>query len=236
MKRFLPLILFLAITSLSFAQSNHVLKLKDGTTIKGVILELLPSESVKIQTTDGITKEFDIAQIEDLRLAYEPLKQDKYPIDESGDRRYIMRESDHFLWYKSGKELTNKDLRQIFSLDMYKTYQSARKQLNTGNALLAIGLVSAISGVSFYIIDKASNNEDKGNEISAISLGMLSGSELFLGLGFLFRGIGKGRLNWVQDTYNATDYTSHNALSISPSLLLTSQNDISFGATLSFSF
>jgi len=53
-KRFLALLAFLFLTSLAFAQSNlqDVVYLKNGSIIRGVIIEQVPNQSVKIQTAD----------------------------------------------------------------------------------------------------------------------------------------------------------------------------------------
>ena len=236
MKRLGLLLVMLVAATISFAQSSHVLKLKNGNTIKGVVLELLPSESIKMQTADGNIFVFELSEVEDVRLAYEPAKQNQFDNNLNSDRRYLMRDGERFFWYDSGKELTNKDLRQIITPDLYNTYQSARKQYNTGNSFLALGLVGVVSGISFYLIDHASREEGDELDVNNISLGLLSGSQLFLGLGFVFRGIGNGRLNWVQDSYNQSANTAQSIISISPSLMLTSQNNIGFGATLSLSF
>lgn len=236
MKRLGLLLVMLVAATLSFAQSSHVLKLKNGNTIKGVVLELLPSESVKMQTADGQTLVINLSEVEDLRLAYEPGRQTQNTANEGNGIRYLMRDGDRFFWYDSGKELTNKDLRQVITPDLYNTCQSARKQFNTGNSFLALGLVGVVSGISFYFIDHASRAEGDELEVNSISLGLLSGSQLFLGLGFVFRSIGNGRLNWVQDSYNQSANTAQSIISISPSLMLTSQNNIGFGATLSLSF
>ena len=235
MKRLGLILIMLLITTLSFAQGTHVLKLKNGSSVRGTVLELLPTESIKIQTADGKTQVYSITEIEDLRLAYEPGRQNQNTNVNSGIR-YLMRDGDRFYWYDSGKELTNKDLRQIITPDLYNTYQSARKQFNTGNSFLALGLVGVVSGLSFYLIDHASREEGDALEVNSISLGLLSGSQLFLGLGFLFHEIGKGRLNWVQDTYNASSSQAQSSFSISPSIMLTSQNNFGLGATISFTF
>ena len=238
MKRLGLLFVMLAVATLSFAQSSHVLKLKNGTTVKGVVLELLPSESVKIQTADGKTLVYNLSEVEDLRLAYEPGKQNQNTVNTNNGIRYLMRDGDRFFWYDSGKELSNKDLRQIITPDLYNTCQSARKQFNTGNSFLALGLVGVVSGISFYFIDHASREEGDALEVNSISIGLLSGSQLFLGLGFVFRGIGNGRLNWVQESYNNANSANSalNMINLSPSILLTSQNNVGFGATLSLTF
>jgi hypothetical protein len=54
MKKYLVLLLFALITTLSYAQSNYqdVVYLKNGSIIRGVIIEQVPNKSIKIETAD----------------------------------------------------------------------------------------------------------------------------------------------------------------------------------------
>ena len=55
MKKYLTLLLFAVITTVSFAQGTYqeVVYLKNGSIIKGVIIEQVPNKIIKIQTADG---------------------------------------------------------------------------------------------------------------------------------------------------------------------------------------
>jgi len=68
MKRFAFLLLvYLSVTSLTaFAQSQlrDVVYLKNGSIIKGVILEQIPNQSVKIQTSDGSIFVYNSSEVE----------------------------------------------------------------------------------------------------------------------------------------------------------------------------
>lgn len=55
MKKYLVLFIFTLMASVSFAQSNHqdVVYLKNGSIIRGIIIEQIPNESIKIETSSG---------------------------------------------------------------------------------------------------------------------------------------------------------------------------------------
>jgi hypothetical protein len=54
MKKYLAILLFSIITTVSFGQSNYqdVVYLKNGSIIRGVIIEQVPNKSIKIETAD----------------------------------------------------------------------------------------------------------------------------------------------------------------------------------------
>ena len=71
-KMFLALLAFLFITTLTFAQSNlqDVVYLKNGSIIRGIIIEQVPNLSIKIQTIDRNVFVFKMDEIE--KLTKEP--------------------------------------------------------------------------------------------------------------------------------------------------------------------
>lgn len=66
MKKYLVLILFTLCTTMSFGQSNSqdVVYLKNGTIIRGVIIELIPNKSIKIETADRSVFVYQMDEIE----------------------------------------------------------------------------------------------------------------------------------------------------------------------------
>lgn len=66
MKKYLALLLFAIITTLSFGQSNYqdVVYLKNGSIIRGVIIEQVPNKSIKIETADRSVFVYQIDEIE----------------------------------------------------------------------------------------------------------------------------------------------------------------------------
>lgn len=68
MKKYLALLLFALITTVSFGQSNYqdVVYLKNGSIIKGTIIEQVPNKSIKIETADRSVFAYQMDEIEKL--------------------------------------------------------------------------------------------------------------------------------------------------------------------------
>jgi len=66
MKKYLALLLFALITTLSFGQSNYqdVVYLKNGSIIRGTIIEQVPNKSIKIETADRSVFVYQMDEIE----------------------------------------------------------------------------------------------------------------------------------------------------------------------------
>lgn len=66
MKKYLTLLVFLLVATLSFSQSNFqdVIILKDGSVVRGVITKLIPNESITIETSDRNVFVYQMAEIE----------------------------------------------------------------------------------------------------------------------------------------------------------------------------
>ena len=70
--RYFVLLAFVFISSLAFAQGNlqDVVYLKNGSIIRGVIIEQVPNQSIKLQTADRNVFVFQMSEIE--KLTREP--------------------------------------------------------------------------------------------------------------------------------------------------------------------
>ena len=68
MKKYLVLLYFLLITTVTFGQSNYqdVVYLKNGSIIRGVIIEQVPNNSIKIETADRNVFVYQMDEIEKL--------------------------------------------------------------------------------------------------------------------------------------------------------------------------
>jgi hypothetical protein len=72
MKKILSLILLIFLTTILFSQSNYqdVVYLKNGSIIRGIIIEQVPNKSIKIETADRNIFFYEIDEIE--KLTKEP--------------------------------------------------------------------------------------------------------------------------------------------------------------------
>lgn len=79
MKRFLTLLLFTLITAVSFAQKNYqdVVYLKNGSIIRGVIIEQVPSKSLKIETVGKSVFVYKMDEIEKITKEKPPKSNDR---------------------------------------------------------------------------------------------------------------------------------------------------------------
>ena len=76
MKKLITILFFMLVTTLSFAQGNYqdVVYLKNGSIIKGVIVEQVPNKSIKIETSGGSVFVYTMDEIE--KLTREQLKEE----------------------------------------------------------------------------------------------------------------------------------------------------------------
>lgn len=72
MRKKITILFFMLITALAFAQSNYqdVVYLKNGSIIKGVIIEQVPNKSIKIETSGGSVFVYKMDEIEKLTKEY----------------------------------------------------------------------------------------------------------------------------------------------------------------------
>ena len=65
MKRFMLLLMFVCISALNGVAQNYqdVVYLKNGSIVKGVVVEQVPNQSIKIQTSDGSIFAFDMSEV-----------------------------------------------------------------------------------------------------------------------------------------------------------------------------
>ena len=87
MKRIFTLLLLLLSCTLTFAQNNYqdVVYLKNGSVIRGVIIEQVPNESIKIETADKSIFVYPMDDIQKIAKEEKPVVKNTYqpPIQES---------------------------------------------------------------------------------------------------------------------------------------------------------
>ena len=227
-KLFLSLVLVLS-SLVMFAQNNmhEVVYLKNGSVIKGVILEQVPNESVKIQTSDGSIFVYPMADVE--RITKETVEtqvqqSSSYSVNglmERDGRDLVIR----------GRELSDSELMVLLSYEGYETYMSARKQFNTGNGFLIPGWITFGSAMTLAFVAGYTGNTDL--MIPASFLELIS--DVMLPLGFIYKGIGKGRINWVADDFNRNQNKTY-SFNVAPSIMKCNAPGTEGNATLGMTF
>lgn len=237
MKRLFCILFLTTYTCLVWGQSVNEVHLKNGSIIKGTIVEMDPSSSVKIQTNDGSVFVYSMSEVDAIKKSEETTGGTSNYI--AGSIRKIDRHKANYYWQDTRQKLTSDEYSSILNNELYDTYYSARKQFKSGRTLIFAGLAMATLAVinySAYLNSYSAYSGTYYNE-SALSnyyLTSIAADGCFL-FGFMLKGIGKGRMEWVKDSYNAgRSYSS--TLNFSPSLMMTAQNDLGFGVSLNLSF
>jgi len=80
MKQFFVLVITLFISSFCYAQSNliDVVYLKNGSMIRGIIIEQVPNQSLKIRTSDGSVFVYNISDVEKMTREEPVVQQERY--------------------------------------------------------------------------------------------------------------------------------------------------------------
>ena len=135
----------------------------------------------------------------------------------------------------AGRELTNDELKAILSADAYETYMSARKQYEKGNGLLIPGWITFGSAMTLAFVAGYTGNTDL--MIPASFLELIS--DVMLPLGFIYKGIGKGRINWVADDFNRNQNKTY-SFNVAPSIMKCNApgatSNMALGMTFSLNF
>lgn len=207
----------------SFAQNatKSVVYLKNGTSVTGVIMEM-QNDTMKVKTSDGALLTYPMSEVESVKNE-SALEGEKTG---SGARYKIRR---------LGRDICvgsiSLDPVQIYNFldkDLYDTYVSAYQQSGWGAFFITAGLVSAGLGLYLGILGKNQNIRNTGWVLCGVS-GVLAP------IGYVVRGIAKGRIGWVVDEYNSRKMA--NMLELAPTVLgfndiITDSKTYAVGATL----
>ena len=218
----------LCFVPMAFGQSANAVYLKDGSKVVGYVMQLDSASTVSIQTLNGQTRELSMADVDAIIWSYD--------VTPPGPGA-IFRYGDKYRWVRNNTELSDKDYEKYFSDELYHTYVGGSNQFNLGGACWVYSITCAV--ISVLMIDPKAKKQDSAVFIYA------AGANVLACLGGVFTGIGKRRMDWVEREFNAqnaatnelTDYRKGlESFKLSPSLMMSAQNDLAFGATLSISF
>ncbi|MBQ9470432.1 MAG: hypothetical protein IJU72_05710 [Bacteroidales bacterium] len=184
MKRITILLIFTIVSLWAQAQGSiATVYLKNGSIVKGRVVEYVSGESVKVSTADGSLFVFRMDEVERLDMGQTPSRR----MVRSGYKLLI-----------DGQMLPDEQLAPLLGRDNFATYQSASRQFKKGRAMVRWGW--ALAGLT--VISAAMTPATEGVSLLATyPCAVLA--DILLPIGYIRKGIGKGRLNWLADTYNA---------------------------------
>ena len=211
----------------SQSESANAIYFNNGDRVIGYVLQLDPAGDIKLQTTDGNTVSYPMSDVNDINWSY----QIKYPSPGK-----IYRMGDIFKWKYNNLELTDRNFDRYFDADLYHTYIKGRNQLNLGGGCFTLSIGCLLLGIL--------ETDLITGELKDSFYAYVAGAAVLSCFGFVFTRSGKNRLDWVEKTFNEQQDRYNESLSsgtinnikLSPSLLLSSQNDLALGASLSLSF
>ena len=231
MKKLLLSIMLIMASFVMFAQGTYkeVVYLKNGSIIKGVVLEQVPNESIKIQTADGSIFVYPMSEVEKIaKEIIEPEKTVTQPTPAMVNAGRMERDGRNL--ELDGRELSDEEVLALVGPENYETYLGAKRQIGVGKAFTAVFWVSL--GLTVATAFVAGVNNDYDMLLAAYAIGLVS--DVSLPMMCIFKGIGKGRMNWVANEYNKGNRTVM-SYSIAPSVMKV-QDNTGIGLTFSLNF
>ncbi len=241
MKKLFLLVLFCTIALYAAAQQQYVecIYLKNGSIIKGYIIEQIPNETVKILTRDGSIFVYNISDI--LKIAKEPKETNRAYQENEGLK--VIGHNDLAL---NGIKLSNDERITLLGIAKANTFKSACHQINAGRVLLTLGIIMAGATAALIVAGSQQEYQADMDSYYNAAYGAAALADVGICLGCILKGIGKGRSNWVVRDYNMnnssglSDNTGSLKLSLSPSLIRTPNtqlgNQFALGAKLCLNF
>lgn len=245
MKKHLLLIVLCYASLMSMAQD--VIVKKDGTTIQGKVMEISETEIKykKWSNQDGPLYSIKRSSVDlinyqngDIEL-FTSETDDNQP---SSHNHGIMERKGRDL-VLNGRKIYGEEVRFLVGEKNYQTYLGARKQMGTGELFGTLFWPSL--GVSVSLIASAfiwPNHGYYSPNDWRFKIGCVAGLVADVSLPFMciFKGIGKGRLDWVASDYNRNGSASAFSYHVSPSIMrfnsVESQGNLGVGLTFTMSF
>ena len=176
---------------------TEVVYLKNGSIIKGIVLEQIPDLSLKIQTADGSIFVYQMHEVDKITKENLSLGESSDGQRTSLQRLGKMRRCGRDLWLDD-RELSCSEVKELVGQIDYGTFCNARRQIGWGRAFTIVFFVALGLTVIFSILHYL--NSDK--EALLISNTFFVVTIISLILMIILKSVGKSRINWVAKVYN----------------------------------
>lgn len=219
--------------------------LKNGSVIKGVVLEQVPNVSLKVQTSDGSIFVFEMDQVE--KITKEPVSTEDIPVMMDGTLEWVNHSKIKVNNESSSLVLSTSDprLRGCFSKNLYDEFSQSTKFAKAGMIMTICGASTAVIGAGLYIGglfaagNLYSNSTKASLEYSGFSLWGVSAAVLAAGIPLWC--IGVNHQKKIIDDVNYSNgklYSFEFSPSVQPmaNSLITGRNEFAVGATVAFKF
>lgn len=114
----------------------------------------------------------------------------------------------------NGRKLSDAQIKEILGVSGFETYSSANSQRRHGKVNLALGWTEFGLGAFFAVLAYTSKSNATQSDFLIISNILFLASQIQIPLGYILKGVGKGRLNWIAENYNNGQSAYSNNLSI----------------------
>ncbi|MBP5708974.1 MAG: hypothetical protein J6W61_04325 [Bacteroidales bacterium] len=241
MKKLLVLFIGLLFGATILAQStSDVVYLKNGSIIKGNVSNVIPNETVTIQTSDGNIFVLNMSEV--TQISHEEKADGIISFPDWANDMMTKKGSKLFI---GDRELSANDIQELFSNDMQETYFGGSAQVKKGNGFLTAGMISLGATIGLFIAAINAYNisddlfynsvfsdwekyENKGDILLTTAQVIAIPADVFTALGCVFRGVGNGRLRWLVDEYN-NSFVSRVSFNLQPGIIST--NGLAFQNT-----
>jgi hypothetical protein len=115
------------------------------------------------------------------------------------------------------RKMNDAQIKDVLGIRGYETYKSASAQRRSGKTLVTLGWIEFGLGVGFFTL--AAIVED--GDVTIPGSILIFASQIELPLGYVLKGVGTSRLNWLVDDYNSnrSSYSDNLSIGFAPTLV-----------------
>lgn len=246
MKKSVLILLLILSSIITIAQNNirDIVYLKNGSIIKGTIIELVPNKDIKIQTSDGSIFVYEFDQVEKIEKDNVSNIDSSVVIGNSFTGMPFGSYNDDIFagdsYFSEGSHVfSEEELRTILDDDLFKSYMHGSSLYRNGQFMKNTGWVLFFVGPSLLAISSVVEEKNLANLcVFTGGIAFITGNVL-IPIGYVSKGIGKGIISRVAEQCDAVSRNRKTAFNLSPSIIncnLPQQELIALGMSFSINF